>query len=731
MLTIRLITVEDEHPELIYKQTHQALSQWLFVKEGLIQLVPYESDFACITNLEDWKSKLGHLKGENQLIFCTVDLQIPEKDGEVPMHQNGLTVINDVKRHYDDGLRCCVLSGVTSHELREVFPEGKLDVPFDFKGDEKQVYDNIVNYVRSQCYSLMKTLTLPAYHGGNQHEILLEEETGLIREQYLSRAPYFAEKGTWHVPTLIIGERGLGHRLYMSYIAMLAKVRYRVIDLAFSGDEVARRRANQRCFEEILTLLELVEAEDTGHVRELVYISGLDRYDPESDADNSKSCLWLLDDLLQKLEKLQSTESITFPISLMFGISSESRLQIQSGETRQFIRRLESAIGGLTAFPLEHLGRDEDGWTLNHPRIIRVPSLAKRGAAFIPDFIQASCQELKQRMERELPGYKGQDITLSSDLLDFLVDGTDWADHGNLRGLSKVLEQLFENYLRKRSGNQYDLTLNFLDKASLERQGKAIVNLDDVKLFFPQTNGENLNVVENIDFKLMRNELLVILGPSGCGKSTILKMVSGLLKPSKGIVTFDNKEVKKPTRAIGFIFQDYSLFPWLTVRQNIEFGPKLQTYAPYKLKQQVDELLEIAGLQKYAASYPKQLSGGMQQRAAIIRALANDPDVLLMDEPFSALDVQTRWEMQEFLIATKNRTHKSIIFVTHDIDEAVFVGDRIIVTSPRPLKPVYETRVSYSYEQRNADLRRDPIFVAQVEQVRDELLKAAANGKEV
>ena len=189
-------------------------------------------------------------------------------------------------------------------------------------------------------------------------------------------------------------------------------------------------------------------------------------------------------------------------------------------------------------------------------------------------------------------------------------------------------------------------------------------------------------------------------------------MLAGLLRPTSGTVTYLSRPITGPSAKIGFIFQNFSLFPWLTVRQNIVFGPRTRGLRPREYEAYVDRLLEVAHLQGDEHKYPHQLSGGMQQRLAIVRALANQPSVLLMDEPFAALDVQTRWQMQHFLIesikqirdpATRQIAQRNtIVFVTHDIDEAVYVGDRIYVGTPRPLVlgGADEIRVSFSPEAR-------------------------------
>lgn len=743
MLSIRLIVIEDERSDLVYEQLRTALQEWIFIKKGIITLFEEENnEWPKVISLEDWREKLSHLGGKDQLVFCTVDLKIPERVGQPADYNNGLAVLNDIKARQHDGLRCCVLTGMTSDELGKSLGEKNIpDALFEFKGEmgneQESVaefgYKNIINFIKSQCFSMMDCLD---FQGDDQraHRVLLHEASGKIREHYLSKASYYADAPTWHVPTLIVGERGLGHKTLIEFIAYLANATYEVVDLGFTSedtpmDKKRRNRKNFRVLEKVRLSLEQDVIKDRTEKR-LYFVPGLDKYQPENDCDEGMNCIWALNGILDSLGKLGSTQEPGFPICFIFSVSAQNRLKIHSPQTRNFIRHLEEKIAAMTDFPLHHLGLDENGWTLAHPRIVRVPNLKEHGKDFIPRFLNAQLEKLRQTLKERIPGYRGQQLSLSPELEDFLIDGTNWSQMGNLFGLRKCLNTIFNNFLEKnkRAADQYTLTLAHLDKSSLERFHNIILNMNDVRLSFPQPDGSVLNVVDKADLKLNKDELLVILGLSGCGKSTILKMLSGLLKPTEGEIFFRNQKLTQPTKKIGFIFQDYSLFPWLTVRENIGFGPNLNGARSSEIERDIDELLEIARLdKKQEDAYPRQLSGGMQQRVAIVRSLANKPDVLLMDEPFSALDIKTRWSMQEFLVDTKGRTHKSIVFVTHDIDEAVFVGERILICSPRPLKLVGEYRVPFSSRERTPKLRRDPVFVALADQVRDALLAAAGD----
>jgi ABC-type nitrate/sulfonate/bicarbonate transport system ATPase subunit len=209
--------------------------------------------------------------------------------------------------------------------------------------------------------------------------------------------------------------------------------------------------------------------------------------------------------------------------------------------------------------------------------------------------------------------------------------------------------------------------------------------IENVSRVFPAVSGRApTRALEPINLTVAHNDFVTILGPSGCGKSTLLRMVAGLDAPTTGRVLLDGRSVTGPGTDRGMVFQSYTLFPWLTVAENVAFGLREKGVAP-KERRDVSRLwLERVGLTSFADHYPKQLSGGMQQRTAIARALANEPAILLLDEPFGALDNQTRALMQELLLGIWERERKTVLFVTHDIEEAIFLASRVIVMSARP-----------------------------------------------
>ena len=190
--------------------------------------------------------------------------------------------------------------------------------------------------------------------------------------------------------------------------------------------------------------------------------------------------------------------------------------------------------------------------------------------------------------------------------------------------------------------------------------------------------------IDNVNLEVDDSEFVMIVGPSGCGKTTLINMIGGLDVATSGQVLLDGRQVTGPGADRGMVFQGYSLFPWLTVRKNIEFGLKMKGINPKEREETAREYINLVGLNGFEDALPKQLSGGMKQRVAIARTLANKPEMLLMDEPFGALDAQTRVVMQELLSDISRKTKTTILFITHDIDEAVLLGQRVYVMSRRP-----------------------------------------------
>lgn len=216
--------------------------------------------------------------------------------------------------------------------------------------------------------------------------------------------------------------------------------------------------------------------------------------------------------------------------------------------------------------------------------------------------------------------------------------------------------------------------------------------------------------LSDVDLKVVPGEFLTIVGPSGCGKSTLLDLIAGLALPTEGELFIDGKKITGPALDRGIVMQGYALFPWRTVRRNIEFGLEIKKVPKKDRKPIVDRFLDLVNLSDYGDRYPYELSGGMKQRVAIARALAYDPEVLLMDEPFAAVDAQTRETLQDELLRIWEQTGKTIIFVTHSIDEAVALADRVVVMSPNPGRVREIVPVSLPRPRRVGDVQSTPDF---------------------
>ena len=249
--------------------------------------------------------------------------------------------------------------------------------------------------------------------------------------------------------------------------------------------------------------------------------------------------------------------------------------------------------------------------------------------------------------------------------------------------------------------------------------GKIWVTVEHAGKVFPvskrekKKNKQDVVAFEDINLEIYDGEFVCLLGPSGCGKTTLLRMIAGLDVPTSGTVKIDGKIVDGPSPKMTMVFQEYSLFPWRTIESNVGFCLEMMNVEPEERKKAVDKQLELVGLTEFAKSYPYELSGGMRQRAAVARALASDPAVMLMDEPFGALDAQTRNKMQHQLLDIWQSTKRTILFVTHSVDEAVFLADRVVVFSPRPGKihnihtidlPRPRDRTSVEFAQKRKDI---------------------------
>jgi NitT/TauT family transport system ATP-binding protein len=210
------------------------------------------------------------------------------------------------------------------------------------------------------------------------------------------------------------------------------------------------------------------------------------------------------------------------------------------------------------------------------------------------------------------------------------------------------------------------------------------LQIRDLNQSFPRDDRSELTVLEHLSFEVRDKEFVCILGSSGCGKTTLLRLIAGLDEARSGSIILDGEEIKGPSPKVGFVFQEYSLFPWRRVIDNIAFGLEMKGMGREERYRIAEQYLDLVNLTQFRNSYPSELSGGMRQRVAVARALALNQVLLLMDEPFGALDAQTRNMLQQELLGIWEKTRKTVVFITHSVDEAVFLSDRIIVLTPRP-----------------------------------------------
>ncbi|MBU2936775.1 MULTISPECIES: ABC transporter ATP-binding protein [Pacificibacter] len=239
------------------------------------------------------------------------------------------------------------------------------------------------------------------------------------------------------------------------------------------------------------------------------------------------------------------------------------------------------------------------------------------------------------------------------------------------------------------------------------------LEINDISMRFELPDGSHVQALQNVSLNLEKGELLSVLGPSGCGKSTLLNILAGFLAATDGVVTLGGETVTGPSAERGMVFQQGALFEWMSVRENVEFGPRMKNMPETERNTTVENLLDTVGLRDFKDKAVYELSGGMQQRVALARCLANDPDVILMDEPLGALDALTREKMQGLVLDLWKKTGKTIILITHSVDEALLLGERLLVMAPRPGRIFKEYRLPFAERAVGADLRvvkEDPAF---------------------
>jgi NitT/TauT family transport system ATP-binding protein len=215
-------------------------------------------------------------------------------------------------------------------------------------------------------------------------------------------------------------------------------------------------------------------------------------------------------------------------------------------------------------------------------------------------------------------------------------------------------------------------------------QGIVKLSVQGVGKLYDLGGGGTIEAVRDVSFDVLEGEICALLGPSGCGKSTVLRMVAGLEDPSAGAMFLDGRQIDRPDKSRGMVFQRYTSFDWMTVQKNVEYGMRINGISRTERRENAERFIQLVKLTKFKNAYPRELSGGMQQRVAIARTLANGPSILLMDEPFGALDAETKWQMQELMIGIVETSKATVLLVTHDLEEAIFLADRIIFMSRHP-----------------------------------------------
>ncbi|MDP9007947.1 MAG: ABC transporter ATP-binding protein [Pseudomonadota bacterium] len=259
-------------------------------------------------------------------------------------------------------------------------------------------------------------------------------------------------------------------------------------------------------------------------------------------------------------------------------------------------------------------------------------------------------------------------------------------------------------------------------KPDLAGAARTKLRVENLHVTYRSREGASIEAVRGVSFDVIdrpgAGEIIVFLGPSGCGKSTILKAVAGLIVPTEGEIFLEGEPVTDVSRDRGMVFQAYTSFGWLTVRQNVEYGLRMRGVGAAERREQSDKYLKAVGLAEFADRYPKDLSGGMKQRVAIARTLINKPRVVLMDEPFGALDPQTRWGMQSLLLDISHTEDHAILFVTHDVSEAVYLAETVYVMTPRPARILHKVDVP-AFTRRDIALKSGAEFRAVEKQLLD------------
>lgn len=245
--------------------------------------------------------------------------------------------------------------------------------------------------------------------------------------------------------------------------------------------------------------------------------------------------------------------------------------------------------------------------------------------------------------------------------------------------------------------------------ASNQINNKIKIDIENMDFNYSKLNDQQVNVIENLNLSIYDREFLAIVGESGCGKTTLLNIIAGLLLPKKGVILLDGQPIIGPGPDRTMVFQDDAVFPWYSVKDNVEYGLKISMKNKNQRKKEVDHILKIVGLRENSEMFPRQLSGGMRKRVDVARAIITKPEVLLMDEPFAALDVMTKQKLQEEFLKIWDETTMTVVFITHDLEEALYMGDRVVVMSSHPGQIKKIVKVPFN-RPRDKDLKTNAEF---------------------
>ncbi len=573
------------------------------------------------------------------------------------------------------------------------------DVVFAIK-DRASDFDKLSSQILFDLVQRIPSIDVDVKDGTFQ-VVLADDATGDYRRLFLNRAEQLASPSAQWLPVLLVGDDGAGTDAWLHHLRHLLDADLVPIDLS-RGAVMA-----QQVMSQIRTFL---TPQPEGSRARIVYWKCLDRIKLSGPAQQQ-----VFEKLFEAIQA-QTQSSDRFPDTLhVVQIGWTKRLSLATKELRKFIDDIESLICEGSGFARESCPMNSLGYVEGPPRVVVFPSLKDCGRGYI-----------RRLLDTRLAAGDNA-IRLGDDLTDALVRDVDWDGQGGIAGLYATVDSAIS---RCRASGRDMATLEDAPQELSSVIGAARpvrLTLESLSYSYSTAAGP-VEAVRDFSFSVREGDIVMVVGPSGCGKTTVLRLIAGLLRPSSGRSLVDGLEVVRPQGKVGLVFQSYTSYPWLSVYKNVEFGLSIQRpFDRVKAKATVEALLKAVGLEAFKNVYVSSLSGGMRQRVAIARALAVEPEVVLMDEPFGALDAQTRWTMQELLLEIRNRFQMTVVFVTHDIEEAVFLGSRVVVCAARPLRPIRTFRIPFRWEERTPELKGRPDFVNLREQIRQILEKESRN----